>query len=162
MFLLSNLTFIYLLNLLAKCSLCDSGGGGGVFLCQSHDSLVGHVYPFFLTESMVSLSCLASLPTLKSSADTDVRNVPWYLMSGNILASFSLAFWRIRAADSWCEILASSHILMNVANGTTQVTIIQQNVSITFFNNNLFDRDETLGIKLSHSIQRFLKDICKS
>lgn len=47
---------------------------------------------FFLTESTVSLSCLASLPTLKSSADTDVRNVPWYLMSGSILASFSLAF----------------------------------------------------------------------
>lgn len=27
-------------------------------------------------------------------------------MSGSILASFSLAFWRIRAADSWCEMVA--------------------------------------------------------
>lgn len=74
---------------------CVGGGaaaGGGVFLSQSHDSRVGCVHPFFLTESTASLSSLAFLPTLKSSADTDVRNVPWYLMSGSILASFSLAF----------------------------------------------------------------------
>lgn len=69
------------------------------------------------------------MPTLKSSADTGVRNVPWYLMSGSILASFSLAFWRIRAADSWCEILAVSHSLMTVAHETAQVKTIQKKSS---------------------------------
>lgn len=46
---------------------------------------------FFLTQTAGLLICLAPRPTLKSSADTDVCNVPWYLMSGSILTGFSLA-----------------------------------------------------------------------
>lgn len=100
------------------------------------------------------------MPTLKSSADTGVRNVPWYLMSGSILASFSLAFWRIRAADSWCEILAVSHSLMTVAHETAQVKIIQKKI-ITFVSNNSY-LTGMKQIKLSVSIHRASKDFVEN
>lgn len=105
-------------------------------------------------------SCLAFVPTLKSSADTGVRNVPWYLMSGSILASFSLAFWRIRAADSWCEILAVSHSLMTVAHETAQVKIIQKKI-ITFVSNNSF-LTGMKQMKLSVSKHRASKDFVEN
>lgn len=126
--------FFWLSNWLFRTYWLDHKLTANVFRCQSHNCHVSCVRLVFIylfisplkLQLLALRSCLAFVPTLKSSADTGVRNVPWYLMSGSILASFSLAFWRIRAADSWCEILAVSHSLMTVAHETAQVKIIQK------------------------------------
>lgn len=87
--------------------------------------LAGFTFFFFWLKLWLPalLFCLALMPTLKSSADTDVRNVPWYLMSDSILVSHSLLdvfVLLIHGAIYWL------YLTVTVAQENEQVTITKQ------------------------------------